>query len=189
MNKSWSHDRAHQDFHQMTRWLCNTKGPEPLNIILPSLPWVHLTSLEIKSWNTFLEMGQNGYFIIIRSASPCRTIEFLGVEGGNNTLFLLLTKKEIILTGHGEEENSFLPVVTIKSSQPFFSLILQHQPSSAGAPWVHKQATFGIMQVPWISSRFLLPQRGRSQAQLQGWWLRKLFPKREYIFYIFLAIA
>lgn len=119
MNKSWSHDRAHQDFHQMTRWLCNTKGPEPLNIILPSLPWVHLTSLEIKSWNTFLEMGQNGYFIIIRSASPCRTIEFLGVEGGNNTLFLLLTKKENILTGHREEENSFLPVVTIKSSQPF----------------------------------------------------------------------
>lgn len=52
-------------------------------------------------------------------ACPCRTIGLPGARRGRRRIFLSLMKKEIILTGHGEKENSFFPVVTIKSSQAF----------------------------------------------------------------------
>lgn len=52
----------------------------------------------------------------------CLSLQNYRISGGRRGkqhIFLSLMKKEIILTGHREEENSFLPVVTIKSSQPF----------------------------------------------------------------------
>lgn len=56
-------------------------------------------------------------------ACPCRTIGLPVRSGeqwrGRQHIFFSLMKKQIILTGHVEKENSFLPVVTIKSSQAF----------------------------------------------------------------------
>jgi len=122
----------------------------------------------------------------------CLSLQNYRISGGRRGkqhTFFVTDKKGNYFNWTWRRRKLFSPCGNNKKFSAIFSLILQHQPSSSGAPWVHKQATFGIMQVPWISSRFLLPQRGRSQAQLQGWCLRKLFPKREYIFYIFLAIA
>lgn len=119
---------------------------------------------------------------------PAELYNFWGSKG-ETTHFFVTDEKGNYFNWTQRRRKLFSPCGNNKKFSAIFSLILQHQPSNAGAPWVHKQATFGITQDPWISSRFLLPQRDRSQAQLQGWWLRKLFPKRESMFYTFLAIA
>lgn len=81
---------------------------------------------EIPSWR----WAKMAILSLSPPASPCRNI---GLLGGRRRwhIFLSLMKKEIISTGHREKENSFLPAVTIKSSNWCCSI--------GGAPWVHKR--------------------------------------------------
>ena len=71
---------------------------------------------EIPSWR-WTKITILSWFALV---CPWRTIGLPGGVGGGTQRFLLsLMKKEIILTGHREKENSFLPAVTIKGSQAF----------------------------------------------------------------------
>lgn len=72
---------------------------------------------EIPSWR----WAKMAILSLSPPASPCRNVGLLG--GGRRWhIFLSLMKKEIISTGHREKENSFLPVVTIKSSNWCYSI-------------------------------------------------------------------